>query len=149
MFETPILRTSMKTVGACAVLATLLAGPVMAKDLNVDLQDAPSSALGEAATHEDDPIATAKLIVGREIVNQDGDAIGDVIDIVREKVSRVLYAVVTVDRSVGKSKNITIPFADLEVMPEEVIVQSKLGADDYAVMPAYTPSDFKSVIQAG
>ena len=149
MIESPVLSKRVKALGICAVFGALLAGPVMAKGLDLDLENAPASTLGGTAVDQNDALITAKLIVGHALINQNGERIGDIVDVVRDKVSEVLFAVVMVKPAGESAKKIAIPFKDVEVMPQEVIVRSKLDAEDYAAMPAYAPDAYQSVTQTG
>lgn len=149
MFESSVLSRCTKVLGICVAFGVFFSGPAIAEGLNLELGNTPSRALENAAVLQNDPIVTAQLIVGHVLMNEDGQRIGDIVDVVRDKASKTPYAVVAVEPSGQKAKEITVPLADIEVMPQEVMVQSGLDVGDYAAMPAYMPGAYTSIVHAG
>jgi type 1 fimbria pilin len=142
----PQKMTAGLRLGAVALFAALAAAPAAAKDVHLNVQGTTEPAgQNVAAEGTPPPLSAVDQIVGRNLVNQNGATIGRIDDVVRLKADNTPFAIISIKRPGKSNKDITIRYSDLKLMPEEVMVNTTLSASDYAVMPAYDPSRYKTL----
>ena len=88
----------------------------------------------------------AQELIGREVVNASGKDIGEIDDIVVSDQDQEIYAVIGVGGFLGLGgKNVAIPFEQLRLGAENVILMSERSESDLKEMPAYKQGQWKSV----
>lgn len=86
---------------------------------------------------------SAAEMLGRDVVNLRGKEVGEVEDIVIGKQDKVKYAVVSVGGFLGVGdKDVAIPFDDLRIGPDNVILMSQQTEQQLKTMPAYDSDDY-------
>ena len=85
-------------------------------------------------------------LIGREVVNASGKDIGKIDDIVVSDQDQAIYAVIGVGGFLGLGeKDVAIPFEQLRLGAENVILMSERSESDLKEMPAYKEGKWKSV----
>lgn len=85
-------------------------------------------------------------IIGRDVVNASGKDIGEIDDIVINDQDQAMYAVIGVGGFLGLGqKEIAIPFEQLRLGADNVILMSERSESDLKQMPAYRKGQWKSV----
>ena len=135
-------RSNYPAAGAiCVVLGFMIVQPVYADGLDIQVPNHPQ----ETIHNVDSPNGgtnDAGLILGKNLRDEEGEIIGNVTSLVTANDDQQLYAVVHLDKSSGSTKDIAIPFSQIRIMPDEILVQSALDLAGFAEMPAYRPEDF-------
>jgi hypothetical protein len=132
--------------GASTVLAAGVVGSAVADTLDVGFSNGPNGDERSAAvTDEFMPLTAAGLMVGRTLVNRDGVKIGRVDLVVRSKADKRVYAVVAIEDPSKTLKDVMIPYCDIKIMPEEVMIRTDLTASDYLAWTPYKPSDYAPI----
>ena len=83
---------------------------------------------------------TADDLIGRKVVNRDGDEVGEIADIVLDANDRAVFAVVSVGGFFGfGEKNVTVPFDQLEASDTDALLMSSATEDQLKALPEYQP----------
>ncbi len=91
----------------------------------------------------------AEEVIGREVVNAKGDEVGEVKDLVLDR-QQVAHAVVSVGGFLGiGAKDVAVPFEQLRVGPENVILMSETSESELKQMPEYQKDEYSSVRREG
>ncbi|HKJ73094.1 MAG TPA: PRC-barrel domain-containing protein [Alphaproteobacteria bacterium] len=137
----------LKSLALSGAVICAMAAPAFAQPLNTQVESVPQysqlTSEGNIPIQRNKP-ADARAIIGQTLVNQNGAKIGDVSDILRSKVDHDLYALIALGKA-GNGKVVTIPYSDITVMPDEIMVQSDLNASDYALMPSYRAENYTTL----
>jgi sporulation protein YlmC with PRC-barrel domain len=87
----------------------------------------------------------ADKVIGMDVVNAKGDEVGEVKDLVLDK-QQVAHAVVSVGGFLGiGAKDVAVPFQQLRVGPDNVILMSEASESELKQMPAYDKKQYSSV----
>ena len=87
----------------------------------------------------------AEKVIGMDVVNAKGDEIGEVKDLVLDN-QQVAHAVVSVGGFLGiGAKDVAVPFEQLRVGPENVILMSETSESELKQMPEYKKDQYSSV----
>jgi sporulation protein YlmC with PRC-barrel domain len=148
----------MNKLAAAIALASALSGPSFAQsggsprtaDQPAPISGSPrsSSAATAAGTSGANAMMGMKAqeLIGRDVVNASGKDIGEIDDIVINEQDQALYAVIGVGGFLGLGgKEIAIPFEQLRLGADNVILMSERGESDLKQMPAYRKGQWKSV----
>lgn len=85
-------------------------------------------------------------LIGRDVVNAAGKDVGEIDDIVVNDQDQAVYAVVGVGGFLGfGGKDVAIPFDQLRLGAENVILMSEKGEDQLKEMPSYKKGQWKSI----
>jgi len=88
----------------------------------------------------------AQELIGRDVVNAAGKEVGEIDDIVVNDRDRAIYAVVGVGGFLGLGeKDVAIPFNQLRLGADNVILMSEKGEGELKEMPSYKRGQWKSV----
>jgi sporulation protein YlmC with PRC-barrel domain len=146
------------------VLALTLAGPVVADELPIQAQEQQKPQLeieksgdeavgtgqvqyeGESGKAEGKTSTTAGDITGTEVVNQAGDEIGEVEEIVRDKETGSFHAVVSVGGFLGiGDKQVAIALDDLKLRDEQLLISLDSTEEQLKAYPAYEEARYEKV----
>ena len=96
-----------------------------------------------------DVAPTSREVIGRGVVNKDGEDVGEIADIVTEKSSNDLYAVLSVGGFLGiGEKNVAIPLRLLQFGGNDVILMSQDTEETLKGMPAYDQARYQPLSKA-
>lgn len=88
----------------------------------------------------------ARDLIGRQLVNASGKELGEIDDIVMNEQDSVIYAVVGVGGFLGLGeKSVAIPFEQLRLGADNVILMSEKGASDLKQLPRYKAGQWRSL----
>lgn len=88
----------------------------------------------------------AQELIGREVVNTAGKEVGEIDDVVIDDRDKALYVVVGVGGIFGfGEKDVAIPFDQLRLGADNVILMSEKGQGELKGMPAYKKGQWKSL----
>lgn len=88
----------------------------------------------------------ARDLIGRDVVNAAGREVGEIDDIVMNEQDNAIYAIVGVGGFLGLGeKDVAIPFEQLRLGADNVILMSEKGASDLKQMPSYKPGQWRSL----
>lgn len=91
----------------------------------------------------------ADEVIGMDVVNANGDAVGEVKDLVLDD-RQAAHAVVSVGGFLGiGAKDIAVPFDQLRVGPENVILMSETSESELKQMPEYEKDRYSPVQREG
>ncbi len=141
MIEKQNRLNKFAVAGLCGALGVFIALPVYADGLDVQLEHPPQQTIHDVGS-PDSHAQNAGMIIGRDLRDENGSVIGRVTTLVKGKRDHALYALVRLEGLWGREKEITIPYSQIRIMPDEILVQSQLGASDYGVMPDYQPDEY-------
>ena len=97
-----------------------------------------SATTGSAGLSTNSSAAVTSAAIGKDVLNEAGDTIGEVEDIVTDQSSNTVYAVVSVGGFLGiGDKNVLVPVDELNVGAENVILMSQSTEEDLKALPAY------------
>ncbi|MET4700457.1 sporulation protein YlmC with PRC-barrel domain [Constrictibacter sp. MBR-5] len=86
----------------------------------------------------------ADQILGRDIVNLRGNEVGDVEDIVMSRDGDALFAVISVGGFLGiGDKDVVVPFSELRMGDDNMILMSQKSEDGLRDMPAYDENQYQ------
>lgn len=86
----------------------------------------------------------AEEILGRDIVNLRGNEVGDIEDIVIARGGNDLFAVISVGGFLGiGDKDVVVPFSELRMGDDNMILMSQKSEDGLRDMPAYDESQYQ------
>src|SRR5690606_32897767 len=89
----------------------------------------PQSALGQM---------TADELIGMNVVNQDGEDVGDISDVVISKDDQAVLAIISVGGFLGVGeKEVAVPFDQLQQGEDEAILLSSATEEELKQKPAY------------
>ena len=81
---------------------------------------------------------TADDLIGRTVVNQNGEDVGEIADIVLDAKDRAVFAVVSVGGFLGfGEKNVRVPFEQLEPSDTDAILMSSATEEQLKALPEY------------
>lgn len=106
-----------------------------------------SGALGASAPGGEKALAgvQADEVIGMDVVNAKGDEIGEIKDLVLDS-RQIAHAVVSVGGFLGiGAKDIAVPFDQLRVGPESVILMSETSESELKQMPEYKEDQYYPV----
>ena len=88
------------------------------------------------------PFDTSKLraeeLLGKDVVNLNGNEVGEIGDVVMDRDGKVAYAVVDVGGFLGMGeKQVAVPFDELRMTNANAILMSEKSEDQLTRMPAY------------
>ena len=102
---------------------------------------------GPAALAQDAPKAqpqnplmemTSQDLVGKKVVNQEGEEVGEIEDIVIGTDDKVVQAVVSVGGFLGVGeKNVAVSFDELQPGRDEAVLMNRASVEDLKQRPAY------------
>jgi sporulation protein YlmC with PRC-barrel domain len=105
-------------------------------------EESPAAGTQVAAA---DASMTAEDIIGKSVVNADGDTVGTVDDLVIDD-KKVVLAVVSVGGFLGiGAKDVAVPLEQLTLSEDHAMLTSGLTKDDLTNMPAYNKGDLTPV----
>jgi putative membrane protein len=85
---------------------------------------------------------TANDLIGQTVVNQNGDSVGEIYDIVLNSSDQAVLAVVSVGGFLGiGEKNVAVPFEQLQPSDTEAILMSTATEDELKAMPEYVEGE--------
>jgi putative membrane protein len=85
---------------------------------------------------------TANDLIGQTVVNQNGDNVGEIYDIVLNSSDQAVLAVVSVGGFLGiGEKNVAVPFEQLQPSDNEAILMSSATEDELKAMPEYVEGE--------
>ncbi|MFZ1415111.1 MAG: PRC-barrel domain-containing protein [Defluviicoccus sp.] len=88
----------------------------------------------------------ADELVGQDVVNLRGKAVGELQDIVVEKQNNEPYAVIEVGGVLGiGAKDVALPFEELQLGEKKIILMSLSSEEQLKAMPEYKVSDYTSL----
>ncbi len=91
----------------------------------------------------------ADELIGKDVVNRNGNQVGDLENIVVDRQTNQPYAVVEVGGVLGiGAKNVVIPFDQLQVGEDKITLMSQKSEDDLKTMPAYDKNRYSPLRQA-
>jgi len=146
MVEKRNLFGYLAAIGISGMLGSAVVSPALADGLDLQVEHPPGQTIHGLGQTKGSNIDNAGLILGRTLVNQDGDKIGRVSSLVRSKDDHQLYAVVRIKEEIGMTKAVAVPYDEIRIMPDEVLVQSGLTADDYTDMPSYRADEYRPAL---
>jgi sporulation protein YlmC with PRC-barrel domain len=86
---------------------------------------------------------TAKDLIGKSVVNAEGETIGDIDDLVFDTSNKAMFAVVQVGGFLGiGSKAVAIPFDQLQISEDQATMMSSVTEDELTEMAAYADDDY-------
>jgi PRC-barrel domain len=147
------------------VLALALAGPVVADEQQNQDQERQKPQLEIEKSGDESPVGTGQLqhkgetdepkgmtstsagdITGTKVVNDAGDEIGEVEEIVRDKETGKLHAVVSVGGFLGiGDKKVAIAMDDLELQDEQLLSSLASTEEQLNAYPAYEEARYEEV----
>lgn len=136
----------LAVIGICGFLGSAVAGPAFADGLDLQVEHPPATIIHNLGETEGADINNAGLIMGRTLLNEDGDKIGRVTNLVRSKDDHQLYAVVRIKQEIGVNKEIAVPYDEIQIMPDEIVINSQLSAAAYADMPSYEAEAYRPAL---
>lgn len=130
------------TMTAMALIAALgMSGQALAAD---EYGKTPAPAAGAASMP--DRTTAAVGAIGKDVVNQVGQDVGEVEDIVADSSTNEIFAVISVGGFLGMGeKDVVVPLSALNVGGADVILMSQGTADSLKSSPAYDPSRYRSI----
>lgn len=143
-----------KLIGATALVFSLgLAGLAFAQGAGGDsaaggqgLRSSTAAAAGSSGGANAMMGMKAQELIGRDVVNASGKDIGEIDDIVINDQDQAMYAVIGVGGFLGLGqKEVAIPFEQLRLGAENVILMSERSEGDLKQMPPYRKGQWKSV----
>ena len=146
MVEKRTLFGYLAAIGICGMLGSAVASPAFAYGLDLQVEHPPEMTIHGLGQTEGSDVNNAGLIMGRTLLNEDGDKIGRVTNLVRSKDDHQLYAVVRIKEEIGATKDIAVPYDEIQIMPDEILIDSELSADDYADMPNYQANAYRPAL---
>jgi putative membrane protein len=85
---------------------------------------------------------TANDLIGQSVVNQNGDSVGEIYDIVLNASDQAVLAVVSVGGFLGiGEKNVAVPFEQLQPSDNEAILMSTATEEELKAMPEYVEGE--------
>lgn len=140
-----------ETAIALAVALGLSAGATFATDAQAAGQGAAGQPAGAAAGMHSGAAGAAEFrtradeLIDRDIVNQQGDTVGELEDVVVDKDGR-LFGVVDIDGIAGLgAQDVVIPVDQLKIGQDNLTLMSQKSEDDLKKMPNYDESKYTSV----
>lgn len=89
---------------------------------------------------------SADELIGRDVVNANGEQVGDIEDIVMDAQGEAMYAVVSVGGFLGMGeKEVALPFDQLRLGADDAILMSEQSEEQLEQMPAYEETRYKPV----
>lgn len=133
-------------IAATLPLALGLTGAAMAQGEGEPRRSSTASAAGSAGDAQVMMGMKARDLIGRKVVNASGKSLGEVDDIVIDERDHVVYAVIGVGGFLGfGEKAVAVPFEQLRLGAENVILMSERSEDDLEALPAYEKGQWKSL----
>lgn len=87
---------------------------------------------------------SADEIIGRDVVNANGEDVGEVNDVVIAKDRDDMFLVVGVGGFLGMGeKDVALPLSDLRMSSDNVLLMSEKSEDQLKEMPEYKESDYR------
>ncbi len=87
---------------------------------------------------------SAEEIIGRDVVNANGEDVGEVNDIVIARDRDDMFLVVGVGGFLGMGeKDVALPVSDLRISSDNVLLMSEKSEDQLKEMPEYKESDYR------
>lgn len=109
-------------------------GEAMAQSKTAPGGQAGTSAAGEAWYGR----FSAEELIGKNVVNEKGEEIGDIEDVVIDPTDRSMYAVLSVGGVLGfGDQNIAMPFDQLRLGAGDAILMSEQSKEELKELPAY------------
>ena len=136
----------LAAIGICGFLGSASAGPALADGLDLQVEHPPEMTIHDVGGSKNADVNNAGLIMGRTLINENGNKIGHVTNLVRSKDDHQLYAVVRIKEKVGVTKEVAVPYDEIQIMPDEILIDSQLSADDYANMPSYQANAYRPAL---
>jgi sporulation protein YlmC with PRC-barrel domain len=103
---------------------------------------------GLLADTEFSPLSANDLI-GKSVVNAEGETIGEIDDLVFDNSNTAMFAVVQVGGFLGiGSKAVAIPFAQLQISEDQATMMSSVTEDELTEMAAYADDDYDPAADA-
>ncbi len=92
------------------------------------------------------PLAPNRDLAGRDVKNLRGEDVGEIDELVINRTSNEVYAVISVGGFMGiGDKDVAIPLKDLTVGSDDAVLMSQKSEEQLKNMPAYNPSSFKAL----
>lgn len=126
-------------LGACAEDQRGAAGGIAAQDMQTP---------EEKGVPYTDPEMAVGAIVGRVIVSRNGEELGDVDDVVRDRVTN--HQMVVVDLKTGESgdtKEVVVPLDQIKTTPDGSKLQIQMTREQLEARPAYDRSAYVEDVQ--
>ena len=158
------MKTTYIAAASSVVLALTLAGPVVADEQptradeqqkpQLDIEKSGDEAVGTGQVQYESEHGnaagmtskTAEEITGTEVVNPAGDEIGEVEEIVRDKQTGTLHAVVSVGGFLGiGDKEVAIALDDLKLKNEQLLTSQASTEEQLKAYPAYEEDRYEEV----
>ena len=135
----------MKMQSTAAAIALIAAMGVSGQALAADpLATSPAPTTGSSALP--DRTADALEAIGMDVKNQLGQDVGEVDDIVADKTTNEVYAVLAVGGFLGiGEKDVVVPLSSLNIGSENVILMSQSTADSLKASSPYDASRYRSL----
>lgn len=120
--------------------------PEPAEGSKVTVVDVDAGAPQGLLADTDFSTMTAKDLLGKSIVNAEGETIGDIDDIVFDTDHKAMFAIVQVGGFLGiGSKAVAISFNQLQLSEDQATLMSSLTEDELTEMAAYSDGAYQQV----
>jgi len=116
------------------------------QDTTGALQNAPAGAARdwENSRAIDQATFRAEDIIGRDVVNLEGEEVGEVNDVVVANDRDEMFLVVGVGGFLGMGeKDVALPVSDLRMSSDNVLLMSQKSEDQLKEMPEFNESDYR------
>ena len=143
------MHKQMSAAGVALALALGLAGAAAAQGAAAPAAGTRSStaaAVGSSDVANSLMRMKAHELIGREVVNPAGEDLGALRDIVVNDEDRTMHAVIGVGGFLGiGEKYVAVPFGELRVGSDNVILTTERSARDVKRLPTYSKGQWRSV----
>lgn len=141
------IRTT-STVAIIAALGLGFAGPAMAEDSEGNASE--QSQIDASTEAHDLSSIQPSMLENKSLKDRTGEDIGDISDIVMDKSGKQRYAVVSVGDFLGiGGKSVAVPFDQLELEGDNLILMSQDAEQSLKARPEYKAEDYQSVEEHG
>lgn len=135
-----------RTLIATAVAATLSIAAALPAMAASDDMSAPQATTEQSATGAS---INAGELIGKDITNMNGEAIGEVTSVVRDTTTDAPYAVISVGGILGfGDKKVTIPLRDMQMRENALTAPLASTEDELKTHPAFIESQFTGIDDA-
>jgi sporulation protein YlmC with PRC-barrel domain len=88
----------------------------------------------------------ASDLIGKNLVNAEGEDIGEIEDFVIDDNGGAVFAIAGIGGFLGiGEKDIAVPFEDLEIRDDEVVLMTPMSTDELKDLPSYEEGTWRSV----
>jgi hypothetical protein len=90
----------------------------------------------------------ASEVIGTEVVDAEGNAMAEIVDLVRQQDQGEISAVLSVGGFLGiGDKRVVLPLREFDITPENQIVRVRMTEEDVRAMPEYDQEQYETTLE--